>query len=42
MNDVVFSLASILNFAVSWFEVWNGEDLWVLGRSHIPKILQPE
>ena len=27
MNDDVFSLASILNFSDSWFEIWNGEDL---------------
>ena len=39
MNDDVFSLASILNFSDSWFEVWSGEDLGVWGQSHIPRIL---
>lgn len=41
-NYDVFSLASILNFSDSWFEVWSGEDLGVWGQSHIPLILYPE
>ena len=39
MNYDVFSLASILNFSDSWFEVWSGEDLGVWGQSDIPLIL---
>ena len=39
MNDDVFSLASILNFVDSWFEVWSGEDFAVWGQSHISNVL---
>ena len=39
MNYDVFSLASILNFSDSWFEVWSGEDLRVWGQWDIPLIL---